>query len=75
MEYAMRKKWKSVWFWGCLAFVIPWFVFFLLGNGLLLPDRCAAYYELLVYPFGSAESRCHAPAQQKEAGSAVSDHL
>ena len=53
----------------------PLVCLFPVGEWAVVADRCAAYYELLVYPFGSAESRCHAPAQQKEAGSAVSDNL
>ena len=47
----MKARIKNIWFWGCLTFVIPWFVFFLLGNGLLLrtdvPHTTNFWYILL----------------------------
>lgn len=34
----MKNNLKNVWFWVCIAFMVPWFIFFMLGNGLLLPS-------------------------------------
>ena len=32
----MKTKLKNIWVWVCIALGVLWFVFFLLGNGLLL---------------------------------------